>query len=209
MRLFHANLSRSSRILWLLEELELPCEIVPVSIIRRDGSGGRDPRNPHPDGKVPALTDGEALITETIAIVQWLCEQKPDSTLMPTVGHPQRGPWLTWLAWYAGVYEPVIGFHFAGVGDNPVLYAGFRGRAELDERLRKTLASRDWLVGDTFSAADLLFASAAIWAREILPDGDVVDAWLQRCLARPARKRAEQREAALASQEPPGERAGR
>lgn len=194
MRLFHANLSRSSRILWLLEELELSCEVVPVSIIRRDGSGGSDPRNPHPDGKVPALSDGEVLITETIAIVQWLCEQVPGNTLMPPPGDPQRGPWLTWLAWYAGVYEPVIAFQLAGVGDNPILRAGFRGRAEVDQRLRAALDSRDWLVGDVFSAADLLFASAGSWAREILPAGDGVDAWLHRCLARPALRRAEKRE---------------
>jgi len=197
MQLYHAHQSRSSRVLWLLEELELPCDIVPVSIARRDGSGGADPLNPHPDGKVPALVDGEATVTESIAVTLWLCEKVPSTPLMPAVGDPLRGRWLTWLAWYAGVYEPVLGFQFAGVSDNPVLYAGFRGRAEVDARLQDALTTRDWLVADTFTAADLLFASAGSWARELLPPGSAVDAWLERCLARPARERAVQREASL------------
>lgn len=197
MQLFHAPQSRSSRILWLLEELDLPCEVVPVSIARRDGSGGADARNPHPDGKVPALGYEHGVITESIAIVQWLCEQVPTTPLMPPPGHPDRGAWLTWLAWYAGVYEPVVGLQFAGLGDNPVLRASFRGRAEVDARLLRTLTARDWLVGDDFTAADLLFSSAGSWAREILPPGDAVDAWLARCLSRPALARAAAREVAL------------
>lgn len=197
MRLFHAAQSRSSRILWLLEELALPCEVIPVSIARRDGSGSADPRNPHPDGKVPAVVDGDALITESVAIVQWLCEQVPETPLMPAPGAPERGPWLSWLAWYAGVYEPVIGFQFAGVADNPVLRASFRGRAEVDARIVAALDGHDWLVGDRFTAVDLLFSSAALWAREIAPPGEVVDAWLARCHARPALSRANAREQAL------------
>jgi glutathione S-transferase len=55
LTLFHAPFSRSSRLVWLLEELGADHEIHYCDIARMDGSGGRDPANPHPDGKVPAL----------------------------------------------------------------------------------------------------------------------------------------------------------
>jgi len=69
LTLFHAPRSRSTRFLWLLEELGLPHDIRYVSIRYADGSGdGPDPANPHPDRKVPALRHGDALVTESAAV---------------------------------------------------------------------------------------------------------------------------------------------
>ena len=68
--LFHAPRSRSSRIIWLLEELGADYELRITDIPRQDGTGAADPANPHPDKKVPALVDDGVLITESIAIVQ-------------------------------------------------------------------------------------------------------------------------------------------
>ena len=76
LRLHHAPRSRSSRIVWLLEELGAECEIVYTNIARMDGSGDEDPANPHPDKKVPALVHNGALITESSAIVLYLTDLK-------------------------------------------------------------------------------------------------------------------------------------
>ena len=67
LKLIHAPMSRSSRILWLIEEMGIgdKVQIEPVGIRRFDGSGQRDPANPHPEGKVPALIHDRTLITES------------------------------------------------------------------------------------------------------------------------------------------------
>src|SRR2546430_17250591 len=108
LTLYHAPKSRSSRIVWLLEELAAPYTLRIADIPRMDGTGAPDPANPHPDKKVPALVDDGVLITESIAIVQYLTDQFPAAGLGPRIGDPHRGPYLSWLAHYAGGLEPAI-----------------------------------------------------------------------------------------------------
>ena len=129
LTLYHAPQSRSSRILWLLEELGADYELVITDIPRQDGSGAADPRNPHPDKKVPALVHDGVLITESIAIIQYLADLYPKAGLAPPSAIRLRGPYLTWLAYYAGVVEPVVTFHFAGLGEHPLLQRTFRDGA--------------------------------------------------------------------------------
>ncbi|WP_163364139.1 glutathione S-transferase family protein, partial [Klebsiella aerogenes] len=80
-----------------------------------DGSGGRDPRNPHPDGKVPLLVEDGVQIWESSAIVQHLADLFPEAGLAIPVGHKLRGAYLSWLAWYAGVVEPVFVLETTGL----------------------------------------------------------------------------------------------
>jgi glutathione S-transferase len=198
LTLFHAPQSRSSRMIWLAEELGADVAVRCVTIGRQDGSGGRDPSNPHPDGKVPALVHDGALVTESIAIAILLNDLHAGSPVAVPPDDPLRGPFLTWLAWYAGVVEPVLQFGFAGLGDNPVLRRTFRGRKEMDARIVAALERGAWLLGDRFSAADAILASAALWMRDLLPAGRATDEWLARCFARPALARAQARDAAPA-----------
>ena len=79
LRLYHAPRSRSSRILWLIEELGADCEIVYTNITRQDGSGDEDENNPHPDKKVPALVHDGRVITESSAIVLYLTDLYPQA----------------------------------------------------------------------------------------------------------------------------------
>src|SRR5262245_16832534 len=97
LTLHHAPRTRSSRIVWLLEELEAPYQIQYTTIARADGSGGPDAANPHPDKKVPALVHDGALITESAAIILYLTDLFPEAGLGPRVGDRQRGPYLSWL----------------------------------------------------------------------------------------------------------------
>jgi glutathione S-transferase len=190
LRLHHAPQSRSSRIVWLLEELGVPYELVLTDIPRMDGSGAPDPANPHPDKKVPALVDGDVVVTESIAIVLYLTDAFPEAQLGPRIGDPQRGAYLTWLAWYAGVVEPVVTLGFGGLGENPHVLRTFRGPAEMGARVVGALRANPYLLGDRFSGADLVLASVAHWARSALPADPAVDAWLERVNARPALARA-------------------
>ena len=96
LRLHHAPRSRSSRIVWLLQELGADCEIVYTNIPRMDGSGDEDPANPHPDKKVPALVHDDAVITEHTETWHW---KTGESVTLPFVSvhelrdgviHPDR-----------------------------------------------------------------------------------------------------------------------
>src|SRR5215510_6052624 len=119
LTLFHAPLSRSTRFVWLLEELGADYQIRYVDISRGDGSGGADPSNPHPDKKVPALVHDGAVVTESAAIALYLTDLHPRAKIGPALGDAQRGAYLTWLAYYAGVIEPVVTIEFAKLADHP------------------------------------------------------------------------------------------
>ena len=190
LTLFHAPQSRSSRFVWLLEELGADYELRCVDIPRMDGSGAADPSNPHPDKKVPALAHDGAIVTESAAIALYLTDLHPGAGIGPAIGDANRGAYLSWLAYYAGVIEPVVTIEFAKLGDNPVLTRTFRGVKEMNERVRDALARGPYLLGDAFSAADVLVGSLGQFAREMLPAGNSVDAWLARLNARPALARA-------------------
>jgi glutathione S-transferase len=116
LTLYHSPKSRSSRFIWLLEELGARYQVEYVTIARQDGSDGPDSRNPHPDKKVPALIHDGVLVTESAAIAPYLTDLYPKAGIGPQVGDPTRGPYLAWLAYYAGVIEPVLVTKFSGVG---------------------------------------------------------------------------------------------
>lgn len=190
LTLHHAPQSRSSRIVWLLEEVGADYRLVVTDITRGDGTGAHDPANPHPDKKVPALVHDGALITESIAIVQYLCDLFPKAGLAPAIDAPERGPYLTWLAYYAGVIEPIINLQFAELSDNPAMQRTFTTRAAVDARIMAALEQGPYVMGERFTGADILIASIGQFQRTMLPAGPVVDAYLQRCGARPALARA-------------------
>jgi len=100
LTLFHSPRSRSSRIVTLLRELDAldKVGIEIVDITRGDGSGRKDPRNPHPEGKVPLLVHDGVVIWESIAIIQYLTDLFPEKKMAPVAGDPQRGRYLSWLA---------------------------------------------------------------------------------------------------------------
>jgi glutathione S-transferase len=196
LTLYHAPVSRSSRILWLLEELGAEYVLRITDIPRMDGSGAADPANPHPDKKVPALVDDGALVTESSAIVLYLTDRFPEADLGPRIGDPKRGPYLSWLAYYGDVIEPVINLEVAGLAENPAMKRAFRDRAAVDRRILEALAEGPFVLGEKFTGADILIASIGQWARPMLPAGEPVDSYLARCNARPALARARAKDGA-------------
>src|ERR1700675_4600899 len=100
--LFHRPQTRSSRVIFLLEELEAPYQIKLVGTRTRDGKGAVDPANPHPHGKVPAISDDGAVVFESPAIALYLTDKFPKNGIGPLVGDPKRGAYLSWLAYYTG-----------------------------------------------------------------------------------------------------------
>ncbi|MFZ1341460.1 MAG: glutathione S-transferase family protein [Paracoccaceae bacterium] len=198
LTLFHAPNSRSSAIAALIDEMGIADRIETriVTIPRVDGTGGRDPANPHPEGKVPVLVHDGRVITERGAIILHLSTLFPDSGLSPAVGTPDWGVFASWLTWYQGVLEPVLIFEAAGIAHD-WLDTTFRTHAEAAARIRSALEQGPWQMGDRFTAADLLVHSPYAWFQDATPDDPLIRDWVARCKARPARLHAQARDAAL------------
>ncbi|SIO18561.1 glutathione S-transferase family protein [Vannielia litorea] len=185
---YHAPNSRSGTVAIAIEEMGLSGEIETkiVSVPRQDGSGGPDAANPHPEKKVPALEVDGTLVTERAAILALLSELFPEAPTAIPPGHPDRGPFLMWLAYYAGVVEPLIMGMVCEVSDSPIWITTYRDMAAMAERMESALADRDYLLESGFSAADLIMASPYMWKRDWLPKVPVIEAWFERVKGRPA-----------------------
>ena len=203
--LFHAPQSRSSRFIWLLEEIGRPYDLRPVSIFRPlSGEGAPDARNPHPDKQAPCVMQGDEIVAESVAIALYLTDAFPDAGLGPCVSEPGRGAYLTWLAWYAASVEPSIVASLMGEldGEGPGPAGKRRTYEMMVRRLEGALSSGPYLMGERFTAADVLACSALQWARNAFPPSRTLDAYVARCEARPAAVRAAAKDGASGVQSP-------
>jgi glutathione S-transferase len=185
--LYHFPGSRSSRFIFLLEELGAPYQLQTVAIRRRDGTGGLDSANPHPHGKVPAISDDGVVVFESPAIVLYLTDKFPAKKLGPEIGDKRRGAYLSILAYYGSVLEPSIMSKFT----NTAVPRGTAGWVELDEVMQfiiKTLSEQSYMAGDSFTGADVLFATMfkMFESSALLPKSPVIEGYVKRCLERPA-----------------------
>ena len=190
LKLYHSPQSRSSRFIWMLEELGQPYEIEYVTIRRGDGSGELDPKNPHPQGKVPALEHDGRIVWESGAITLYLTDAFPDADLGPKVGDAGRSEYLAWLFFYASEVESNMILKFLKV-ENPM---ASRMYDPMVDRFDSQLQAHPYITGDRFTAADVLFGSAVQWGGEMLPKRPAFDAYLARLVERPAYKRAQDKE---------------
>lgn len=195
--LYHRPKSRSTRFIFLLEELEAPYTVQLVSTRNRDGSGAADPANPHPHGKVPAISDDGVVVFESPAIALYLTDKFPQKRLGPLPGEADRGAYLSWLAYYTGVLEPAFMSKFMNV-EVPRGTAGWVALEEVLPAVSARLARGPYLLGEKFSAADVLYGTSfALFARSpVMPKSTVIEEYVQRIVARPAYARAMAREAA-------------
>jgi glutathione S-transferase len=193
--LFHRPKTRSSRFIFLLEELGAPYEIKIVNTLTRDGTGAVDPANPHPHGKVPAISDNGEIVFESPAIALYLTDKFPKSGLGPLAGQPGRGAYLSLLAYYTGVLEPAFMSKFMNV-EVPVGTAGWVAVEKTMPFIIQTLSRGPYILGEKFSAADVLYGTtfAMFGASPMLPKSPVIDAYVKRCLERPAYARAQEKD---------------
>ncbi len=190
LTLYHSPQSRSSRFLWLLEELGQPYEVEYVTIRRGDGQGEADARNPHPQGKVPAVMHDGRLVWESGAIATYLADAFPEAGLAPRPGDPDRADYLAWMFFYASEVETNMMIKFLNVADERVS----RMYDLMIERFDGQLQKSPYIAGERFTAADVLFGSAVEWGAGMLPKTPAFDAYLERLKARPAYLRAQARE---------------
>ncbi|WP_066341479.1 glutathione S-transferase family protein [Azohydromonas lata] len=191
LTLYHAPGSVSSRIAWLLEELGAMYEL--VNVADPYSTGGRaDARNPHPHGFTPALDHDGRIVTETGAIALYLTDLFPNAQVGVPAGDALRGRYLTWLFYQVGLTEPLV--YMKGTQALSRDAAMARLDAAMMQHIEATLAeSGPYLLGERFTAADILMMSLFEQARALLGASPSIDAYL--ALAdRPARRRALQRD---------------
>jgi glutathione S-transferase len=203
--LYHAPNSRSSRFVWLLEELGQPYTTTLVSIRRGDGTGAQDAayRKIQPHGKVPAIDHDGAIVFESSAIALYLADAFPEAKLGPKIGDPTRGAFVTWLAYYTGVMEPAFVTKALGFATTNST-TGWAPTEEILAYVTAQLARGPYLLGDTFSSADILFGStfALFKGSPLLPPDPVQDAYVERLISRPAFRRADEKDTAMAAMAP-------
>ena len=192
LTLYHSPQTRSSRIIWLLEELGQPYQIEYVTIRRGDGAGERDPKNPNPMGKVPTLIHEGRMVAESGAICLYLTDAFPQAGLGPQTGDPRRSDYLTWLFFYAAEVEPAVIFKFLELLDKDPLKRSYDGMVD---RFEAALEPGPYMLGDTFSALDVLYGSLVQWGSGMLPERPAFKAYLERLSSRPALKRAQEKDA--------------
>ena len=192
--LYHAPASRSSRFLWLLEEIGAPYEVKLVSLKRRDGSGAPPPpayRKIHPHAKVPAIVHDGAVIFESAAVALYLGDAFPGAKVGVPIGDPQRGPYLTWLAYYTGVMEPAyVGKALGFTTINST--TGWASTDDVFAHIVGALSRGPYLLGEQFTTADVLIGStlALFKGSPLMPPNEVVTAYIDRIGKRPAYMRA-------------------
>lgn len=200
---YFAPMSSSSRISWVLEELGVPYEKVQVDV--RNG-GGKEPGflaiNPH--GKVPALTDGDTKLFESLAILFYLGEKYGvEKGLWPTdLG--LRGEAMSWSTWASVELLHVIFKWISHGADTPRSLPKEKRDADLAKEQRDRwshemaileghLKIRQNILGAEFSLADLAVVGVVglgvTFGKLPVTDFPHVSAWLTRCIARPAHAR--------------------
>lgn len=182
LTLYHSPNSRSTSVVQLLHELGATdrVEVKTVTIPRQDGSGARDPANPHPEGKVPYLVGDSDHVRERGAIILYLTDMFPEAGLAPLPGDPQRGEYLSWLFWYQGVLEPVVILSWAKI-EHPMIHASLRDYDTAIQRMDEVLSRQPYLLGERFSAADLLCAGPFAWFGDQLVLTPAIRDWVARC----------------------------
>jgi glutathione S-transferase len=195
--LYHHPKSRSTRFIFLLEELEAPYTIQPVTIHKRDGSGAMDPANPHPHGKVPAISDDGVVVFESPAIALYLTDKFPKNRVGPLLGDAGRGAYLSWLAYYSGVLEPAFVSKFMNV-EVPRSTAGWVPVEEAMNAVIARLSPGPYLLGERFSALDVLYGTtfAMFGQSALLPKSPLIEDYARRITGRPAFARAMAKEGA-------------
>ena len=189
--LYHYPKTRSSRFIFLLEELGAPYQLKNVTVRKRDGTGAVDPINPHPHGKVPAISDDGEVVFESPAIALYLTDKFPKPGLGPVAGDPGRGLYLSLLVYYGSVLEPAFMSKFL---DTPVP-RGTAGWVVVEEAMAfliETLSKGPYLLGDKFSAVDVLYGTtfAMFGQSPMMPKSPVIENYVKRVTGRPAFARA-------------------
>jgi len=198
MKIYHAPNTRSIRIVWLFEELGLPYEL---ELFKLGDAAMRTPeyKKVHPMGRVPALQDGEQVIFESGAIIQYVLARHAGGRLAPHADSPEFATYLQWFHYAEGMIMPPVN---TLVVETVLLPPERRNETNVKRATKllgqmlaaveQGLQGRDYLAGD-FTAADIITGQATIVAARLggdISDKPAVSAYIDRLKARDGWQRA-------------------
>ena len=198
--LYHAPNTRSSAALILIEELGIPYDLHVLNL--KAGEQRRpDYLAVNPMGKVPAVKHGDALITEQVAIFIYLADLFPQTGLAPAIGDPLRGPYLRWMVYYAACFEPAVGDRALKREPGPASQVPYGDYDTMLNTLVGQLAKGPYLLGERFTAADILWGTALTWTTmwQLVPELPEIKAYQQRLGSRPSLARVKAKDAEFAA----------
>jgi glutathione S-transferase len=195
--LYHHPFSRAAGVVWSLEELGQPYELTFVDLMK---GAHKAPEflKLNPMGKLPALTDGDVLITEGAAINLYLADRYALGRLAPALDDPRRGTYLRWSLFSPSVIEPgsmarAQKWEFkasqVGWGDYDAMIGAITG----------AVAEGPFLLGDMFSMADVIFGGTVRYMTMfgMMKPTPEIAAYLEKLNARPALQRADAKNQAV------------
>lgn len=194
LKLHFAPNSRAGRILWLLEELDLPYELNRMDFHPKDLKSD-DHRARHPLGRVPVLEDGDVSIFESGAIVEYVLARHKNGGLKPAVESPEFPAYLQWFHYCEGMVMPPINTIVVQTillppdrRDENALNQAQRLLSKALAPIDAALEGKDYVIGD-FSAADVMLGHACFMSNRVgCVSDDMVNlkAYVERIAARPA-----------------------
>jgi glutathione S-transferase len=199
LTLYHASPSRSSIVLWMLEEVGQPFDVKLLKLSEGDNLKP-DYLAINPMGKVPALKHGDTVITEVAAICTYLADAFPEKNLSVPIGTPKRGVYLKWLFFGPGCLEPAVTDRAAPREEEP--RRAMLGYGDFDTCMNviaKAVEKGPWLMGEQFTAADVIIGANIRWGMifKLLPQRKEFVDYAARIAARPAAQRAEAKDKEL------------
>ena len=172
LKVHFAPNSRAGRIIWILEELNLPYEVNKMDFHPKDLKSDEH-RSRHPLGRIPVLDDGDVRIYESGAIVEYILERHKNGNLKPEVSSEKYPEYLQWFHYCEGMVMPPINTIIVQTlllpedrRDENVLNQAKRLLSKSLEPVNQSLAEREYLIGD-FSAADIMLGHACFMSNRL------------------------------------------
>jgi glutathione S-transferase len=196
--LFHSPQTRSSGALNLLEELKAPYQL---HVLNMKAGEQRDSAYLaiNPMGKVPAIRHGDALITEQVAIGIYLADLFPEAGITPAIGDALRGPYLRWYVFYAACFEPALVDKAMKRETGSMAMSPYGNFDQTVTTLVQQLEKGPWLLGERFTAPDVLWGTALTWMTGfgLLEPVAPIKRYIDRWSARPSVKKVAEIDAGL------------
>ncbi len=198
--IFYTNpMSRGRIIRWMLEEVDEPYETVVLDY--GTTMKGSDYLAINPMGKVPAISHGDAVVTEAAAICAYLADAFPEKGLAPPLGDPRRAPYFRWLFFASGPVEAAVTNKAleVEVAKDRKAFVGYGSFAETIDNLENALRPGPYVCGDQFTAADVYVGAQIGWGMMFgtIEKRPSFEAYFGRLQSRPAAIRANQIDDAL------------
>ena len=197
---YHHPFTRAATVLWMLEETGVEHELRYVDIMAGEQKSDAI-RALNPMGKIPILVDGDTVVTEVAAIGLTLADRYAPGRLAPSPDDPARGTYYRWSFFAPSVIEPGSSAKASG-WEFSASRVGWGTHEEMLRTMESAVEGRPFLLGDTFSMADVIFGSTVRFMLKfgMLEPRDAFTAYVARLEERPALRDADARNAAIAAE---------